>query len=120
MSMSERLGIVRQWAQTLCVIISALSGVISLLLVAFYGGGVVEKVNGHERRISAIEDAASTPAQKHIVEDAARDMALSERVAKIESALGAIPFINDKLATLVAGQGALKESLDKHERQSQR
>jgi hypothetical protein len=98
---NEKRSVLQQVSQG----VSTLSGVCSLALVIFYGGGLVKTVEGHEVRIEHLESIGSRTVTEHIKVDDTREAQTDKRVSTIETEIRALPRIEANVA-------AIKERLE--------
>lgn len=78
--------------------IGGLAGLVSIGLVVFYGGALVEKVRGLDNRLTEIEKYAAPITREHMRMDDQRDLALESRVTRLEEMRTAIAEIKSQLS----------------------
>ena len=71
--------------------LSALCSVLTVAFVVWRGGALANTIAEHDRRIVNLENAGSATVQKHVALDDEREKATSERIARLEKIIEALP-----------------------------
>lgn len=72
------------FVQTLGAIIGGLSGLISILIVVFYGGAAIEKLRTLDLRVTDLEQHAAPVTREFMKASAMRDDQMEGRITKLE------------------------------------
>ena len=94
-------------------LIGGLSGLLSIALLVFKGGVLLQTVNDHDRRIVQMENGGSSMAREHVKLDDERVTSLKERTAKLEAIMASIPNIERDVAVLRVQIDGLVKVLDR-------
>jgi hypothetical protein len=94
-------------------LIGGLSGLLSIALLVFKGGVLLQTVDDHDRRIGVMEQGGSSMAREHIKLDDERVTSLKERTAKLEAIMSSIPNIERDVAVLRVQIEGLVKALDR-------
>ena len=94
-------------------LIGGLSGLLSIALLVFKGGVLLQTVDDHGRRISTMENGGSSLAREHIKLDDERVTNLKERTAKLEAIMSSIPNIERDVAVMRRDIDSIVKALDK-------
>jgi hypothetical protein len=81
--------------------VGGISGILSIGLVIFSGGSLVEKVRGMDVRLNVLESGGTGNFRAHEARDDDRDAAQNVRLDKLEAAINALPRIESKLDRLM-------------------
>ena len=81
--------------------VGGVSGIMSIGLVIFSGGTLVEKVRGMDVRLQAVESSGTGSFKSHQTQDDERDAMQNIRLEKLEAAVNALPRIESKLDRLI-------------------
>jgi hypothetical protein len=81
--------------------VGGISGILSIGLVIFSGGSLVEKVRGMDVRVQTLEATSGPSFHAHEAKDDDRDAAQNLRLEKLEAAVNALPRIESKLDRLI-------------------
>ena len=94
-------------------LIGGLSGLLSIALLVFKGGVLLQTVDDHDRRIGVMEQGGSSMAREHIKLDDERVQSLKDRTAKLEAIMSSIPNIERDVAVMRRDIDAIVKALDK-------
>ena len=93
--------------------VGGISGLLSIGLLVFRGGALLQTINDHDRRIVQMEIGGSSLAREHIKLDDERVATLKDRTAKIEAVMASIPNIERDVAVLRVQIDALLKALER-------
>jgi hypothetical protein len=94
-------------------LIGGLSGLLSIALLIFKGGVLLQTVDDHDRRIVQMEQGGSSLAREHIKLDDERVQNLKERTARLEAIMASIPNIERDVAVMRVQVENLVKAMDR-------
>jgi hypothetical protein len=94
--------------------IGGVSGLLSIVLLVWRGGALVQQVNDHDRRIVAVEQFGSSALGTHVKYDDERVQTLKERTLRLENILVALPDLQREVAVVNVKMDGLQKTLDEY------
>lgn len=91
------------------------SGLLALVGIVFWGGGLVEKVRSLDGRVAAIENGGSQTFRTHASADEKLFNAFDARLKLVEDATRAIHTVDKTVAEITVKLDNLKDQLGRHE-----
>jgi hypothetical protein len=93
--------------------VGGISGLLSIGLLIFRGGALLQVVSDHDRRIIQMENGGSSLAREHIKLDDERVATLKDRTSKLEAVMALIPNIERDVAVMRVQIDALLKALER-------